>query len=394
MQFIQTPEHIVKIGGKTVPTTGWRVTVGSYGTLATVSIATTPAMIKAAGVQLLDAGSGPDTMDITIMSSNGNGMEKLFGGGLDVSKLRLPADVYDITGRDWGAALVDTKKVIDYFNMTPSDIATEIATEFHLTPVVTASDIPAGLTSGDRDSNFFNTPKPIWSVLQFLARAVGFQCRVTPDKELYFGPPPDFGAPFTATYAGQPATTGANNKVNLLREVEFTHNPRRNKTFEVIVYSYHSLTLASPKSSESREPVSGTPGAINYLQAPIRATAGASGGGIGSAPAGKPIYTYYIDGLNKEQADAKAKSIADDIAKHEIVVQGVLDGTPALVPQMGLRLVEGRKGALEGFDRFSYLVTAVEHEFGMPGMSGGDGFVTHFTALLLPPAESELALFQ
>lgn len=379
------------IDGQELPVLSWRSSLGSNGSLGTASVTTSIALLKYSGVDLKKAAQKKEGASFDIYFGFDGNIEHIFGGVMDSARWVLGQDQITIDGRDHGANLVDAKQSIskiDYKNKTVSEIVKKIAEEHDLIPKVEDSEMKAGVEMWDSHA-YIPHPQPWWSIIQSLAQKVGFEARISPDKELYFGPPGgDSSGTTTVTWGAGPEQSPE----NPLKECEIFFSPRRNKNFEVRVLSYHPQRAEMisgtglPKEVETALGGSAKSGKTAMGSSKGTAVKNFKGGRSSSKPSSKPIFTYHMDGLTAEQARIKAEAIAADLAKRQVVITCVSEGLPKLKVHSKIKLKAGEID-LMGFDQGEYVVTGVNHSYNMPQQGGTEGgFITEFIAA--SPAEA------
>jgi phage protein D len=124
--------------------------------------------------------SNPDKPDPSEMTS-------LIYGRIDDIEYNPKLRTITLTGRDLTGALIDAKVPRDYVNQTASSIATDLAKQHNLTPVVTAIKGAVGTAQPNGDVELIQTEGSDWDLLAALARQAGFICYVQ-QQSLYFQP--------------------------------------------------------------------------------------------------------------------------------------------------------------------------------------------------------------
>ena len=133
-------------------------------------------------------------------------------GSADLVEVDLIRGTIHVEGRDLAAKLIETKTQESYSNKTSSQIATILAGNHGLTPVVTATSTPVGqyyqLEHDKLTLNNFSRQTTEWDLLTSLADLEGFDVWVQ-GKELHFGPAPDSqGTVFGIIYQPGPPVVG------------------------------------------------------------------------------------------------------------------------------------------------------------------------------------------
>ncbi len=125
--------------------------------------------------------------DITRFTANE--LTLIFQGGLDTINLSVGLNTVTLTGRDYAYLLIDKKITDSYVMQTASQIATQLAVQNGLTPVVTATTTPVGQYTYN-EFNLFPNAITEWDLLTYLAQLEVFNLYVI-RKELHFEPFPD-----------------------------------------------------------------------------------------------------------------------------------------------------------------------------------------------------------
>ena len=116
--------------------------------------------------------------EIRVDPGDGTGIVSLLIGRVDHIEADPITGTIHLEGRDRTADLIETKTFTTYKNQTASEIATTIATEHGLTPVVTATKTPAGrYYQADHDKvtlGQFSRATTEWDLLCELAEFEGF----------------------------------------------------------------------------------------------------------------------------------------------------------------------------------------------------------------------------
>lgn len=376
----------IAIGGTQIPCKSWQVRVGSDGSIGSVRCETSVLLLKQSGVDVISWSQKPDGASLDVFIGYDQSLSHVFGGVLDDLRWQFNDDLIEITGRDYGAVLADTQSVtssINYKNATVSDIAQQIADLNGFTANITRTDVKAS-TEMWQTSAFVPHAQSWWSILQNLAQQVAYELHITPTKELYFGPPISSSS-LRCIYVPTRAQV-RNRQMEPLKSFEIEYHPRNNANFNVKVISYHpqgATRITGQAQSLDSVNLSG----IGTSKPNIGSSVGTTGRRVrniprvSGKPSKKPTFTYFMDGLDQNKADSKAKSIADDIAKRTVVINGTIEGNAGVEVHTSIKLVEGRIDLL-GFDTLDYRVTSLEHQFSMPqrGSKSG-GWTTHFEAM-------------
>jgi hypothetical protein len=315
---------------------------------------------------------------------NSADLTQVFSGYLDLVDWEFDTDTVTITGRDASSLLMDSRTLSNFGNLTPDQIATQFAKDVGLTPLVTHVKTLAGSFYQQDTIHMGYVPRQKWDILLYLARSVGFDVFVTPQRQLYFGPPPQpTTPPLVFSWLDPAAPFGT-----ALMRCKITHSPRRNRTFKVLVKSYHpkttqiitgtSIVLGIPIPTETTKTL---PAGTYRGQGPAGSLVFNE---LTAALEGKPVYQFHVAGLTPDQAQKRAEAIAQNIARHELIADIAVEGNAAITPQTVLSF----RGLGHGFDTQAFYPQRVRHIFQVPQGRGGqnEGWITEVTALNLPPS--------
>jgi len=388
------PDCTITIGGITLQFTRWLVEAGSLGTVGKVNIETTRTMLKKAGIRLQDM---QQPVEIGITASDGDrSTRKVFGGIFEHKETAYLQDEVTLTGRDWSALLMDENRTLEGMGLrgteTPSQIASQIARVYGMTPLVDPSPMPPPnpLTANLPPQKRSLPAQPPWGILQRLAKEIGFECFCTPAKELVFKQQQD-SSPLSMIWKPNPLTISNRDSGGIpLLDLRSGYAPRRNKTFRVEVKSTKPNSLE--RSGTSLYQVGEDQGVSGLLNVFNPLKAGTYVGATGGSGNGVPVYTFQKHGLSQDQCNQKAVAIARDIARREITIDGVICGYPDLKPQDNINLIETVQGDLDELAGRNFTVVNVNHSYGIPQLGAGDGFLTRFQALSIPPGATLDAL--
>lgn len=423
----------VSIGGTVVPCTKFSVVGGAYGSVGHATITTSFTALNSIPLNLFTLTSGSPAfveVDISVQQAPqqqstaggyGGGGEpapsgnttRIFGGEYIRTEFDLDGDIVTIHARDWAGVLVDQKRILTKIGkaveqvlaplapgrVTVSGISNEnqkigniinsIATEFGFNPILNLSSSglnpTVGTLYGSTDQSFMTVPQSLWTIINQLARDSGYDCYVTPTKDLVFGEAGG-GLDTVQMVWNQTPQTGQIPCQN----VRIEHHPRRNSTFRVLVISYDP-TLAQATLGRATYVGSayagqhGLSAGLNTGQAAVTADKNilalqTAGSNIGTTQI--PLYSFNLDGLSADQATLRAQSIATDIAKRELILSAVVDGLPSILPTQMIRL---SGDVPDEFSQPVYYVSAYTQTFSLPTAgSHGGGWTTRITALNIP----------
>jgi hypothetical protein len=267
------------IGGTALPVTQFNMTGGAFGTVGHLTVKTTQTMLDQCKLDLFGMTSGaPAFVEVILTVTEQYGASprggifggytqkqsataRIFGGEYTRTVYSLDDDVVEIHARDYAGVLVDQKRILTKIakaveqilqplapgrvsvagisneNQTVANIVTSIANEFGFNPVLNLSsdsrNPTVGTLYGSSDQSFLQVPQSLWSILNSLARDTGYDCYVTPSKDLVFGEPGAGLTPLTLTFNVAPQDGQLP-----CRNAKIEHHPRRNSTFRVLVISY------------------------------------------------------------------------------------------------------------------------------------------------------------
>jgi len=235
----------------------------------------------------------------------------IFEGGLDTIDLSVGLNTVTLTGRDYAYLLIDKKITNSYVNRTASQIATELATQNGLIPVVTATTTPVGQYTYN-EFNFLPNAVTEWDLLTYFAQLEKFNLYVV-RKELHFEPFPNPNIP-TFTIPIQ------------LADLEYPF-PRVNVTS---MNFGRTLTLASD-SDVTVQSFSMLEGGV------IKKTATATHVGQGVASP-KQSFIYSRPNLTPAQAAIQAEVMARDITKWEKKLDFEMPGDAILTKNTPIKI--------------------------------------------------------
>lgn len=241
----------------------------------------------------------------------------LIFGDVDQIVVDPVADTITLQGRDLTRRFIDNRTPQKWQNLTPSQIATQLAQQNGLKAQVTATP---GNTKAGRfysiDHVHLTTTQTQWDLLTYLAQQLGWVCYVQMDT-LVFGPPVPEGQNDFVVQAPDP-----HNPVQTqLMRLQFARNLTVAKDIIVQVRSWNAKQ-AKGFSVEAK------------AQRNVKTTlAGARPGMNPNIGGSAQIYSYTIPGLTVEEAQAKANALLMDISRQELRVQ--IDMPGDLQPSKG-----------------------------------------------------------
>jgi hypothetical protein len=268
--------------------------------------------------------SNPDTYGVADLQS-------LIMGGID----QLDADVlsnsgcgYQIVGRDLSKLFIDNKIIYKYPNKTASEIATILANNRGLNPIVTKTDTNVGYYY-NQDFVNLNDQRTEWDLLIYLAQQEGFIVFVR-GKDLFFQPAPTVSQnPYildavtlergqTANFNGSYLRVSRN--LNYARDVVVTVRSHNAKTGHVEVTAKSTL--------DAKHALAGAAQPLGEAQK----------------------YQFTIPGLSKQQALMQAQKILANITQHERLLESRVPGDNLLRKDSVIQL----KGVAPSIDQTYY----------------------------------------
>jgi hypothetical protein len=397
--MIQAPRGKFVLNGTVLPIVSFRVKLGAFGSVGSFSVTSSRKLlaqnnldlyqILASAPGVTSGGAASPSVPAQIFGSidGGTTYTKLLEGDVDSVDYDFDNDAVTILGRDLGGRLVDASVVLkssQYTNKTPLQIAQSFAADAGLTFVGPPTS-PAESTLGYKYLQDFAlksiSPIPKWSLLVQLARNVGYQVYTTPKAELVFAPPDQTLQPLVYTWFANPS----NATLTPLKELKILYNPRRNRTFQVIMLSYHPKTTELVQSNV----------VILGQSIPVfkNKTAkegfwhGSAGASIRQAAGqklqGKPVYMFYAQGLTPEECQEKADGVAKEISQRQFTMQGTVVGDLRLKPNIPIKL----DGPLGEFKGINLMVSGVTYNYSLKrGLTAG------ITAMYIPPEPQALSV--
>lgn len=369
----------VKIADEAFPVLSWKATLANQGSMATAEARGALSDLVASGLDVIAASQDIDGAEFDIYAGYDGELKLIFSGIVDECDLDWDDNTFIVRGRDHSASLADGRQTLaglNYRNQTIGQIVKQIADQFGFKSDITDPGIKAGpLMNGE---NSFNPqPQNYWNLIQTLAENVGYECYMTPQQVLYFGPEKDQGS-VTVNY-GAERDSGAENPGWGLR---VKYNPRNNSNIVVKALSVNPQSTQTIIASAKATPVHlgrgrKTKTSINSKKAKLRRSANI---GSGSKSKAKSVYYIRCSGLSPDQAQKRCQAMADNLAKHQIIVEMNIEGLPSLLLHSKINLVETTID-LYGFAGTDLNVSEITHEFEVPTSPESGGFVTNFRAV-------------
>lgn len=203
-----------------------------------------------------------------------------------------------LNGRDYTSRLIDNKTTEKFPEQFSSTIATELAKENNLTPVVTQTNTPVG--------NYFQNGQSLltgqntqWDLLTFLAQQENFVAYVQGTQLIFKPRPTELSEAFLITY-------------------QYANNQNRSATFPGMGLGLmRSLTIAQDVKVTVQVPFNPLTGKAFSKTASSKHIKRSSLRGLPLPNNKKQTYVQVIPGLTPEQALQKAQQILRDITIHE-----------------------------------------------------------------------------
>lgn len=399
---IQIYETSFTIAGHNIPAFRGKVSIGSYGQLGTAEVHTSLAALKAQKIDF-PALSSANNLPVNV-SLNG---KRIFGGTYMYGYYTPHNDEAHLVCRDYAGALFDSKRSIAELNIQNqhvSDLVQQICQQFGdgLTAQINIQNDPLVGTILNDGAVSVTYPQSMWQLLNFLARQVGASIYTTEDQILVFESQIAGAANTVYTWRARPDQLGlflgpatGTNSARPIKDLEFLHQPARNRNFSVVVVSHHQQTCVQTVSTVT------VAGQNIQNVAPKSIPAGYYSGQFGKTLSnilntkgnGIPIYLFNESGLTPAQCQDRAQSIAQNIARRLLVVTLLVDGNQDIKPLQQIQIGEAIQGDLLGFADQALYISGVDHHFDMP--QGEDlseaGFWTTIKALTVPPVANPLS---
>lgn len=266
-------------------------------------------------------------------------LQSLLIGNVDDIEIDPIADEILLGGRDLTARFIDTKTVEKYQNLTASEVATKLAKEHGLTPVVTATTGTVG-TYYQIDHAATQDDRPEWDVLTYLAQVSGFVVYVK-GRELHFEPKPDPAKVEPYVLRWQPATPDQASPVFNGNRLRFHRNLTVARDIKVSVRSYNQKQKKGFTVTADRKRVKN-----------------ATTSKVGRSGLPPQKYSFFFPNMTPDEAQKKANQLLKDISEHEVNLSADVVGDTAL-NQGAVLKVEGTASA---FDQL-YFPASVVHSF-------------------------------
>lgn len=283
-----------------------------------------------------------------------SGVHPLLVGIVDDYEISEDESSISLSGRDLAALLIDTKTAETYSNQTASEIATAIARQWGLTPIVTPTTALAGsyyqIDTTTTGLGAFSHDITQWDLLIYLAQQAGYDMFVE-GWNLYFQPrATSSDTPYLVEWSRGEDGIPNSNVIGL----KLRHSLTLAKGVSVTIKSYSSI-LGKVTSARAQDP--------NYS---------------GGAGAGTQDYVFYVPNLSSQEAQALANQRYADITRHLRTITFSAPGDTVLNPRSVIQL-SGTQTAFDGF----YYPDEIRLELSMDG-----GFSMGVEAKNIPPTPS------
>ena len=315
------PIAIVKLDGVAIAWLAARTTNVSHNAADTFEV-DLPLQGQAATANWAAWGSPNTQSEIEILyglldaSGNPTGLTSAVVGPVDHVEVSQPENRVRLTGRDYSQRLIDTQTFDNFTNQTASQIATMIAGNHGLTPVVAATSTPVGAADLDSNAHTMVTRRQSeWDLLTTLAKNEGYVVYVR-GRSLYFQPDTEpTGAPYALVWR-PPASPGAS-PGGPFKKLTVSRNITLARGIQVVVLSH---------DRDDATTVSAT------------ATATLPGGGTGNAATSPQQYTVEAPGLTQDQCMARAAQLIKGYAQFERIIEIEGPGDPTLSFEQPIQL--------------------------------------------------------
>jgi len=231
-----------------------------------------------------------------------------------------------LEGRDFSAALIESRTQETFSNRTSSEIAAILAERHGLTSVVTPTTTPVGRYYQDQHDritlNQFSQATTEWDLLVFLSRREGFDVFVE-GRSLFFQPPTSSATPRVVIQPSDLMTLRLRRSLTLAQDVEVT-----------------------VKSWNSRQ------------QAASTQTVRMSGSGLDMGANSVQSYVFVRPNLTPDQALRFAQQRLAELTAHERVVTFSMPGELTLTARSIVEIADTGTD----FDQ-SYLIDSIERRF-------------------------------
>lgn len=267
-------------------------------------------------------------LHVGIISKLGVDWTQLIVGNADLVAYDPARFEVMLEGRDFTAYFIDNKVAPSWKNMTSSQVATQLAKKYGLSPVVTATKTRVG-TYYQIDSVSMQSDRTEWDFLAYLAAWEGFQVYVK-GRELHFEPALEPAKADQYLIRWAPPGNLAYPQANVSDDLRFDRNLTLAKGVTVQVLS-HNVKTNKPFS-------------VTYPEHSAKGTA------PGQASPRRQVYTIRRAGLTHDGAMQLAQQVHRDITRHEMRLSGSTAGDNLLMPDTIIRV----EGTGSQFDQLYY----------------------------------------
>jgi len=366
---LRQPRGIVKINGVQVPFITCEVNNNVFYSADTFRVDLAPSALPASMDLAALAGTGDLFVQIWAgfpadpnNYTAGSLTSLIYGKADTVSwSINTRDNVIEINGRDLTAAMIDTKTVEKYPNLTSSQIAEKIAANHGLAANVQATTVKAGKYY-EIDHVQLQDDKTEWDLLTYLARQERFIVYVQ-DQTLYFQPAPTgSGSPYV--FQITPPSASAPASANFV-SLKVEHAKTLANDLQVVV---HSWDRKHAKGYSVNATASHVKNGLSRTQ--------------NTAKKGNTeVRTYTIPNLSKAQAQDKANQLLAELSKHEMKIE--IDGPADLLLQRTSPIQ--LKGTGTAFDQIYYPTAIVRT------LSPSEGFAWRISAKNQSPESTVIA---
>jgi len=241
----------------------------------------------------------------------------LIYGDVDQVAIDLLADTITLSGRDLTHRFIDQKTPQKWQNLTPSQIAAQLAQQNGLKAQI--SPTPGNTKAGhfySVDHVHLTTNETQWDLLTYLAQQLGWVCYVQMDA-LVFGPG---GQPGSNDYIVQAPIPGQPTQTDVVR-LAFARNLTVAKGIVVQVRSWNAKQAKGFTVQAKAQPNVKT------------ALAGKRPGMSQTIGGDAQVFSYTFPGLTVAEAQGKANALLTEISKQELRV--MIDMPGDIAPSKG-----------------------------------------------------------
>lgn len=325
--ILRAPRAVLSLAGGQIVPMDVSVEMTTYRKsdtfMAHVSLDSSPGLDEFYFADLFDT-------SVTVLATNDinqGGLAPLFVGNIDVVDIDFANRTAHISGRDLGAALLETKTTEQFLNQTSEQIVTTIAGRVGLTANVSIpSNDKVGLIY-KTDNSRITDQDVLFNVLTRLAQRSGCVFFVS-GTTLFFMPPESLeGGVFPVVYVAPTAHSIAQGTFTKL-------TARRNYVLG------RNITVRTRSWQ------------LKQKQAIV------SEFDMGGSVSGALTYEYRAPNMTKQQADAYTQGRLNDMVSQEKTLAIDIPGDTSLTPEMQVSLI----GTGTSFDQI-YAVSRVSHVF-------------------------------